>query len=83
VSAPVQYTTEDGVTVRTGDVVYDYYSMEVVRIGRDCGRSDGWFEVEVPQGGKRASAGVLNGQRICTMPFARRRDFPGARDFTE
>lgn len=70
-----EYTTEDGRTVHTGQLVYDYYSMEPVVIGRDD--ADGWFEVQRPEGG-RATAGILNGQRICTIEYARRREFPGA-----
>ena len=79
----VTYRTEDRVTVREGDEVYDYYSMEPVIIGEPTG-SPGWFNVlrpgsvtpETPRG-VRASAGMLDGSRICTLGYARRRGFPG------
>lgn len=78
------YETEDGVTVRTGDLVYDYYSMEPVIIGEPAG-SDGWFDTVRPGSvddshprGVRSRSGMLNGARICTMAFAKRRGFPDA-----
>jgi hypothetical protein len=71
------YKTEDGATVNTGDKVYDYYSMEPVIIGEDL--KDGWFDALRADGsGRFASATMLNGQRICTMAFAKRHGFPGA-----
>jgi hypothetical protein len=72
------YVTEDHVTVHEGDTVYDYYGMEVVIIGKPSG-SDGWFDTQsVRDPSKRSSSGMLNGARICTMQYARRRGFPGA-----
>lgn len=78
------YVTEDGVTVREGDLVYDYYSMERVVIGEASG-SDGWFATLRPGSvteerprGVRGTANQLNGQRICTLAFAQRRGFKGA-----
>lgn len=72
----VSYQTEDGKRVETGDLVYDYYSMEPVRIGADT--RDGWFEVHTPDGCSPGKSGILNGARICTMKYARTRGFPGA-----
>lgn len=71
----VTYRSEDGATVRQGDVVYDYYTMEPVEIGDDLG--DGWFETLEPGTRVRSSAGMLSGTRICTIDTARRRGFPG------
>lgn len=62
--------TEDGATVGKNAIVYNYYDMEPVIIARDPDHQ-GWFEV-------RNSANeynILNGQRICTIEFARRRGF--------
>ena len=78
------YRTEDGVTVREGDLVYDYYGMEPVIIGESCG-SDGWFDTLRPGSvdeshprGVRSTSGMLNGARICTLAYAKRRGFKGA-----
>lgn len=78
------FTTEDGVTVKQGDLVYDYYGMEPVVIGEPHGTS-GWFDVLRPGSvtvdrprGVRSRSGMLNGARICTVEFAKRRGFPGA-----
>jgi hypothetical protein len=60
------YTTADGATVRTGDRVYNYYSMCPGVVGKDKG--DGWFFFEAePTGGE-----LLNGDRICTLAHAER-----------
>jgi hypothetical protein len=74
----ITYTTEDGVTVSEGDLVYDYYSMEPVIIGRSCGGDHEWFNTLKADGsGYRSRAGMLNGARICTIAFAKRRGFAG------
>jgi hypothetical protein len=71
------YTTEDGVSVSKGDLVYDYYSMEPIIIGDDCG-DNGWFTTLCADGsGVRSRAGMLDGSRICTIAFAKRRGFAG------
>jgi hypothetical protein len=73
---PHQYRTEDGVTVCEGDLVYDYYSMEPIIIGESCG--DGWFTTLRTDGSRnRSRAGMLNGARICTIGYAKRRGFSG------
>lgn len=70
-----EYRTEDGVTVKDGDRVYDYYSMKPGVIERFVGdMPDPWFDVRHDDG----TVNVLNGQRICSMEFARRRGFKGA-----
>lgn len=74
-----RYTTEDNVTVYEGDLVYDYYGMEPVYIGRTC--DDGWFHTEsFDDRTKRSKSGMLNGQRICTVEFAAGQDFPRAQE---
>jgi hypothetical protein len=68
----VTYVTECGATVAQGDRVYNYYSMEPGIIGRSF---DGtWFEFHGETSRKRTQ---LNGQRICTIEFAKRRGFRG------
>lgn len=72
--------TEDGVTLRVGQVAYCYYSMKPGRIealdvvyneGKDRNK-DVWFNFRYDDGGRD----LLNGQRICTALHARRRGFP-------
>jgi hypothetical protein len=79
-----RYTTEDGVTVYEGEAVYDYYGMEPVIIGESCGTGehfDGWFHAQLfNKPTMRSRSGMLNGARICTMEFAAKRDFPGAKE---
>jgi hypothetical protein len=66
--------TECGSNVIMGDVVYNYYDMWAGTIV--CEPDDqGWFYVQPLSGGQKA---LLNGQRICTLAFARMRGFPGA-----
>lgn len=75
----VTYITEDGEKVQTGDSVYDYYTMEQCRIGNDKG--GGWFETlkaERSYPDVRSTSGTLNGERICTIEYARRYNLPGA-----
>lgn len=75
------YTTEDGATVAEGDLVYDYYSMEPVVIGEPAG-FPGWFITYRPDSPMQvySSAKMLDGSRICTLSFAKRRGFKGAED---
>jgi hypothetical protein len=70
-----QYVTEDGVDVREGDRVYNYYDMVPGTIGRPAFDLE-WFEFHPDEPG--VSGGILNGQRICTMAFAKARGFRGA-----
>jgi hypothetical protein len=77
-----QYVTEDKITVYEGDMVYDYYGMVPVIIGLACGA--GWFNTEsVEKPGFRSKSGMLNGARICSIEFAAKRDFPGAKNALE
>ena len=72
---PDHFTTEDGVTVRVGDRVYNYYDMKPGRIDRFVGyMPDAWFDVAHDDG----TVSVLNGQRICSLEFAQRRGFRDA-----
>jgi hypothetical protein len=68
------YITEDGVELKTGDDAYDYYSMKPGKIGRDSGGGSGWFEFNHFDG----TTVLLNGQRICSVEFARERGFKDA-----
>jgi hypothetical protein len=78
--------TEDGKIVHDGDRVYNYYDMVPCTIkfgpygptiyheGADANQ-DIWFDTVQDDG--RHSA-ILNGQRICTIEYAKRRGFRGA-----
>jgi hypothetical protein len=83
--------TEDDVKVFEGDVVYNYYDMRPVRIPEF--RKNDLADIEVATSLKRdiwlsmeivtkepGSRGIdlLNGERICSMEFAKRRGFRGA-----
>lgn len=82
--------SEDGVYFRSGDEVYDYYDMEpgVIEISeadqerllrpetpRRARKTDIWFHFK-PHG--KSGVHILNGDRICSMHFARVRKWPGA-----
>src|SRR5206468_3342913 len=67
------YRTEDGATLKQDERAYDYYTMEPGTIGNPGG-SDGWFYFHHDRGTRT----LLNGQRICTLAFAKRRGFEGA-----
>jgi hypothetical protein len=67
------YTTEDGVPLEEGDHAYNYYDMKPGRIGK-ASFSDGWFDFIHDDG----TTQLLNGQRICSDAFAKRRNFRDA-----
>jgi len=69
-----KYTTEDGVTVREGDRAYNYYDMKPGVIGKQDGSFPKWFEFNHDDG----TTTNLNGQRICTIEYARQRGFKDA-----
>lgn len=72
-----EYRTEDGVAVKEGDRAYDYYSMQPGVVGKDAGGTGpniGWFDFYHDNG----NVELLNGQRICSMAYARKRGFPKA-----
>jgi hypothetical protein len=73
-----EYTTEDGITLHEGDHAYDYYSMAPGVIGPAAGfdqPDDPWFDFIHDGTEKRV---LLNGSRICSDAFAKRRKFPNA-----
>jgi hypothetical protein len=72
----VELRTEDGATVKEGDRVYNYYDMKPGYIKPNSIRMmpDPWFDV-VHDNGK---VSVLNGQRICTLAYAKRMGWPNA-----
>jgi hypothetical protein len=67
------YVTEDGVELKEGDRAYNYYDMKPGKIGR-ASFSEGWFDFEHDDG----TIQLLNGQRICSVEFAKRRGFRNA-----
>jgi hypothetical protein len=72
---PEYFVTEDGAHVKVGDEIYDYYSMMKGKIIMFSGyMPDPWFSVQHTDG----KIITLNGQRICTLEFAKRKGWPGA-----
>ena len=76
--------TEDNVPVKVGDRVYNYYDMEpgfirsidtVYNDGKDA-KHDIWFNFSSVN--EDYGSALLNGQRICSIEFARQRGFRGA-----
>lgn len=65
------WRTEDGVEVTLGDRVYNYYDMRPGVIMAAKPSSD-WFEFQ----GEDGSTDILNGQRVCSIDYARRQGFP-------
>ena len=72
----VDIRTEDGKIVHEGDRVYNYYDMKPCTIVPNTIRMmpDAWFDTE-DDNGRRT---ILNGQRICTIEFAKSRGFKDA-----
>lgn len=70
------YTTEDGVLKREGEIVYNYYDMRPVLIGRANSQA-GWFTAHCVGDTADTYGGsdLLNGARVCTIEFAERRGF--------
>ena len=68
--------TEDGVEVSEGDRVYNYYDMKpgVIVEGTVRLMPDAWFDVRHDDG----TTSVLNGERICSLEYAKRRGFKDA-----
>ena len=69
--------TEDGATVQVGDRAYNYYDMKPGRIAKLSSAfadPDPWFDFEHDDG----TISLLNGARICTIEFARKRGFRNA-----
>lgn len=58
--------TEDGKKVAAGSRVFNYYDMKAGIISSPIDK-EGWFDVTHDDG----STALLNGERICTIPFAR------------
>lgn len=69
-------TTEDGVVVHEGDRVYNYYDMKpgVIVPNSITMAPDAWFDVQHDDGTRT----LLNGARICSIEYARKRGFKGA-----
>ena len=60
--------TEDGVTVRKGDRVFNYYDRVYCVIAQDPD-GEGWFDTTSDDGRRT----LLNGERICSVAFAGRK----------
>jgi hypothetical protein len=69
--------TEDNQIVAKGDRVYNYYDMWPGTIVTDPD-DQGWFYVKPDPGSSNRQQALLNGQRICTIAFAKRRGFKDA-----
>lgn len=68
--------TEDGATLKEGERAYNYYDMKPGKIGRLSSMvsdPNPWFDFEHDDG----TVSLLNGQRICTIGYARQRGFKG------
>jgi len=62
--------TEDGVEVVLGQRVYNYYDRKAGVIA-SYPDSHGWFDFQHDDG----TRAYLNGQRICTIDYAIRKDW--------
>jgi hypothetical protein len=60
--------TEDGVTLHPGDRAFNYYDQKPGTIS-EAPDSSGWFTFTHDDG----TSALLNGERICSEGFARRR----------
>lgn len=68
-------TTEDGVKLKPGDRVYNYYDMKSGIITDNYVYApDLWVDVRHDDGTRT----TLNGTRLCSIEFAKRRGFPNA-----
>jgi hypothetical protein len=74
----LEIKTEDGVILHPGDRAYDYYSMAPGRLPTKAidytYTPDLWFDF-IHDSGKHV---LLNGPRICSVEFAKRRGFKDA-----
>ena len=75
-NAATYIRTEDGVRLTPGDRAYNYYDMQPGTIGSvaNTGDPDPWFDFNHDDG----TRSLLNGARICSLEYARRRGFKGA-----
>ena len=67
------YVTEDDVMVFQGERAYNYYEMKPGVVGKPSFFKE-WFEFIHDDG----TVTSLNGQRICSVAYARRRKFRDA-----
>lgn len=76
-------TTEDGVTIKPGVVAYNYYDMKVGSIQEGTISENGgdlWFRFVHADG---SGSAILNGARICSIRYAERRGFKGAKEYLD
>ena len=73
---PTSLLTEDGKRLNEGDRCYNYYDMKagVIVPGTGTMLPDAWFDIKHDDG----TTAILNGQRICTTEYAKRRGFKDA-----
>lgn len=62
--------TADGMEVPVGEIVYNYYDMEVGCIATEPD-DVGWFYF-TPQYAGKGGRTLLNGERICSLAHAKR-----------
>lgn len=74
--------TEDSGIVFPGDLAYDYYNMQVVELIKvddmPSGDPTKWADWRVVGTDKRV---YLDGSRVCTIAYAKRRGFRGLDGF--
>jgi hypothetical protein len=75
-NAETLITTEDRAKLELGARAYNYYDMKPGTIGKlaNTGDPDPWFNFDHDDG----THALLNGARICTIDYARRRGFKDA-----
>lgn len=63
----MEYRTDDGQIVHTGDRVFSHYTMTAGKIG-EARSQEGWFAFTDDNGDRE----MLNGQRVCSLSHAQR-----------
>lgn len=66
---PRMIRSEDGVTLSGGDRAFNYYDRKVGTIIPDSFDREGWFTFDHEDG----TSTCLNGSRVCSVDFARRK----------
>lgn len=75
-------TTEDGVQIRELELAYNYYDMKLGWIMEGTIEENGgdlWFKFEHMDG----SRSILNGARVCSYAYAKRRGFKGIAEYED
>jgi hypothetical protein len=78
---------ECGTKAYPGEVVYNYYDMRPVMLGEisdyeweraDDPKKDIWVNCRIWAVGESRGTDLMNGERLCSIEFAKRRDFRDA-----